>query len=240
MNSALTIARKEFVAALRSLSTYIIFTIFLVISGILFSMTVFKIGKAELRFLFELIHYTYLFYIPAITMGSLAREKSGGTLELLMTLPLRTGQIVAGKFIAALLLLVTVILCTLVFFGIILWYGFGIDYGAIMSGYLGILMAGGAYIAIGIFASSIQQDQVLAFILAFVISAFFCLSTVILPLLPVAVASVFQFISFGYHLDSFYKGVLDSRDILWFLSITAGFLLMAEFNLKLRNRAQER
>ncbi|MBM4403935.1 MAG: ABC transporter permease subunit [Candidatus Cloacimonetes bacterium] len=240
MNSVLTIARREFSAALRSISTYIIFTIFLVICGILFAMTVFKIGKAELRFLFELIHYAYLFYIPAITMGSLAKERSGGTLELLMTLPLKTGQIIAGKFTAAVLMLLTVILCTLVFYGIVWWFGYGIDYGAILSGYLGIVMAGAAYIAIGIFASSIQSDQVLAFILAFVISAFFCLITILLPLLPVPLASVFQYISFGYHLESFYKGVLDSRDIIWFLSISIGFLLMAEFNLKMKNRAQER
>jgi len=240
MHSALTIARKEYTTALRSVSTYIIFTIFLVICGILFSMTVFRIGKAELRFLFELMHYAFLFYIPAITMGSLAKERSSGTLELLMTMPLRTGQIIMGKFISAFLMLLTVIICTLVFFGIIWWFGYGIDYGTILSGYLGILMAGAAYIAIGIFASSIQQDQVLAFIIAFIISAFFCLITVVLPLLPAAVAAVFQYISFSYHMASFYRGVLDSRDIIWFLSITYGFLLLAEFNLKLKNRAQER
>jgi len=173
MKNVFTIAKKEYELALHSISTYIVYILFLVIIGIIFSNMVFKIARAELRFLFEVIHIVFLFYIPAITMGSIAKERQTGTLELLSTLPIKLSSIVWGKILSALFQIITIIILSLVFFGIIVIFGEGIDYGAIICGYIGLILAGLAYASIGVFASSFPSNQILAFVLALLISAVF-------------------------------------------------------------------
>ena len=240
MKTVFTIAKKEYELALRSISTYIVYILFLVIIGLIFSNMVFKIARAELRFLFEIMHIIFLFYIPAITMGSIAKERQTGTFELLSTLPIKLSSIVWGKILSALLQIITIIILSLVFFGIIIVFGEGIDYGAIICGYIGLILAGLAYASIGVFASSFPSNQILAFVLALLISAIFYLLKFILPLLPFGLVPIVQYFSFDYHLSSFLKGVIDTRDILFFLAITVIFALLAQFNLQSKNLMQER
>ncbi|MBM4398892.1 MAG: ABC transporter permease subunit [Candidatus Cloacimonetes bacterium] len=240
MNNMLIIAKKELKTYLNSISTYIVFVIFLLISGWYFSALMFKTGKAELRQLFSILHIAYLFFIPALTMGMIAREKASKTIELLATLPLRLKSIIWGKFIAAVGLLTIILLFTSVHLLTVLIIGENIDYGSILSGYLGLLLIGAAYCSIGIFASTLQGNQILAFIIGFVISLFFYILQFIILLIPNAVADFFQFISFDYHLQNFLKGIIDTRDIIYLVSIVIGFLMLAEFILKLHNRLQER
>jgi len=240
MNNMLIIAKKEMKSYLNSVSTYIVFVIFLLISGWYFSTLMFKTGKAELRQLFSILHIAYLFFIPALTMGMIAREKASKTIELLATLPLRLKSIIWGKFIAAVGLLTIILLFTSVHLLTVLIIGENIDYGSILSGYLGLLLIGAAYCSIGIFASTLQGNQILAFIIGFVISLFFYILQFIILLIPNAVADFFQFISFDYHLQNFLKGIIDTRDIIYLVSIVIGFLMLAEFILKLHNRLQER
>ncbi len=260
MKTVFTIAKKEYELALHSISTYIVYILFLVIIGIIFSNMVFKIARAELRFLFEVIHIVFLFYIPAITMGSIAKERQTGTLELLSTLPIKLSSIVWGKILSALFQIITIIILSLVFFGIIvifgegidygaiicgyigliLAFGEGIDYGAIICGYIGLILAGLAYASIGVFASSFPSNQILAFVLALLISAVFYLLKFLLPLLPFGLVPIVQYFSFDYHLSSFLKGVIDTRDILFFLAVTVIFALLAQFNLQSKNLMQEK
>ena len=240
MKTVFTIAKKEYELALRSISTYIVYILFLVIIGLIFSNMVFKIARAELRFLFEIMHIIFLFYIPAITMGSIAKERQTGTFELLSTLPIKLSSIVWGKILSALLQIITIIILSLVFFGIIIVFGEGIDYGAIICGYIGLILAGLAYASIGVFASSFPSNQILAFVLALLISAIFYLLKFILPLLPFGLVPIVQYFSFDYHLSSFLKGVIDTRDILFFLALTVIFALLAQFNLQSKNLMQER
>ena len=240
MRTVFTIAKKDYELALRSVSTYIVFILFLVIIGLIFSNMVFKIARAELRFLFEIIHIVFLFYIPAITMGSIAKERQSGTLELLSTLPVKLSSIIWGKILAAFLQILTILVLSLVFFGIIVIFGEGIDYGAIICGYIGLVFAGLAHTAIGVFASSFPSNQILAFVLALLISAVFYVLKFILPILPFSLLPVVQYLSFDYHLSSFLKGVIDTRDILFFLAVTVIFALLAQFNLQSRNMMQER
>jgi len=240
MKTVWTIAKKEYELALRSISTYIVYILFLVIIGLIFSNMVFKIARAELRFLFEIMHIIFLFYIPAITMGSIAKERQTGTFELLSTLPIKLSSIVWGKILSALLQIITIIILSLVFFGIIIVFGEGIDYGAIICGYIGLILAGLAYASIGVFASSFPSNQILAFVLALLISPIFYLVKFILPLLPFSLVPIVQYFSFDYHLSSFLKGVIDTRDILFFLALTVIFALLAQFNLQSKNLMQER
>ncbi|MDP3114505.1 MAG: ABC transporter permease subunit [Candidatus Cloacimonadaceae bacterium] len=240
MNTIITIARKEFQLALRSVTTYIVFVLFLVATGLYFSSTVFKVGLAELRGVFGIMHVIMLFYIPAITMGLISRERSNGTLELLSTLPIRLGGIVWGKFLGAVMLLKTVLFFTLVYLGLISWFGYGIDYGAVFCGYFGLILAGSAYISIGIFASSISANQVLSFIIALAISSAFYLIRFIADFMPFRLIRFVEYFGFDYHLQNFLRGVIDSRDILFFAAVMVIFNLLAELNLQSHNMMQER
>jgi ABC-2 type transport system permease protein len=240
MRDILIIAKKEMRTYLNSVSTYIVFVVFLLISGWFFSTLMFKAGKAELRQLFTILHMVYLFFIPALTMGMIAKEKASKTIELLATLPIKLKAIVWGKFVAAVGLLVMILLFTLVHLLTIMIIGENIDYGSILCGYLGLVLIGAAYCSIGIFASTLQGNQIMAFIIGFVISLFFFVLQYIIVLIPTAVADFFQVLSFDYHLQNFLKGVIDTRDLIYLGSIIVGFMLLAEFILKLNNRMQER
>jgi len=240
MRDILIIAKKEMRTYLNSVSTYIVFVVFLLISGWFFSTLMFKAGKAELRQLFTILHMVYLFFIPALTMGMIAKEKASKTIELLATLPIKLKAIVWGKFVAAVGLLVMILLFTLVHLLTIMIIGENIDYGSILCGYLGLVLIGAAYCSIGIFASTLQGNQIMAFIIGFVISLFFFVLQYIIMLIPTAAADFFQVLSFDYHLQNFLKGVIDTRDLIYLGSIIVGFLLLAEFILKLNNRMQER
>ncbi len=240
MRAILTIAKKEFDTAVRSVTTYIIYSIFLFIAGFFYSNTVFKIASADLRMTFSVLHTLMLFYIPAITMNSIAGETSKGTFELLATMPIRLSSIIWGKFLSALAQLKMVLFFSLTYLVITMILGTGIDYGAIIGGYLGLVLAGCAYIAIGIFASSLPSNQVLAFILAAFISSIFYVIKYIGSLMPLSMVRMFEVLGFDYHLQSFFKGVIDLRDVLYFAAVVIIFMLLAEFNLRTRNLMQER
>jgi len=240
MNPALTIAKKEYDLSLRNVTTYIIFVIYLVATGLYFAQTVFKVGLAEMRGVFTIMHLLFLFYIPAITMGSVSRETSSGTFELLSTLPIRTGHIIWGKFLAAFMLLATALMFTLVYVMLLAVYGTGIDYGAIFTGYLGLLFAGAAYIGIGIFASTLSPNQVLSFIVALAISALFYITRYVSMALSDSAAGVIDIFSFDHHLQNFMRGVLDTREILFFVAVLYVFTFLARLRLQSRNMMQER
>jgi ABC-2 type transport system permease protein len=240
MRDTMIIAKKELKSYLNSVSTYIVFVVFLIISGWFFSSMMFKTGKAELRQLFTILHMVFLFFIPALTMGMISKEKSSKTIELLATLPIRLKSIVWGKFLASVGLLTIILLFTLVHLLTIAIFGENLDYGAILSGYVGLIFIGAAYCSIGIFASSLQGNQIVSFIIGFAISLFFFALQYVIALIPAGVADIFQFLSFDYHLQNFLKGIIDSRDVIYLGSLVVGFMLLAEFILKLNNRMQER
>lgn len=240
MKTIITIAQKEFQLAMRSVTSYIVYVLFLVISGVFFATTLFKISLAELRGLYTFMHLLFIFFIPALTMGSIAKERSSGTLELLSTMPIHLWQIVWGKIFGAIFQLKLLLSFSLIYLLLIVILGTGIDFGAVILGLLGLGLAGSAYIAIGVFASSLPSNQVLAFVIAFVISAFFFVIRYLLPIVPLQLIGVLQYISFDHHLSSFVRGVLDLKDVVFFIAVTVIFALLAEFNLQSKNMMQER
>lgn len=134
----------------------------------------------------------------------------------------------------------TLLAFCLIYFGIVMVLGENIDYGAVILGILGLAFAALAYISIGVFASSLPSNQVLAFVLALVISGFFYVIRFLLALAPLSLVRYLQFFSFDYHLSGFMKGVLDIRDLLFFVAVTLIFAFLAEFNLQSKNMMQER
>ncbi|MCB0792795.1 MAG: ABC transporter permease subunit [Flavobacteriales bacterium] len=238
MRKTWTIALKELASFFDSLIAYILLVVFLGLSGFftwLYGTDVFMRGQADLSAFFNIAYWTLFFFIPALTMRSLAEERRSGTLDLLLTKALTDQQVVLGKFLASLLLIAVALLCSLPYYFTIASIG-NIDHGAVIGGYMALLLMSAAYTGIGIYASSITNNQIVAFLLALMIgSLFHILFQVMASNFTGTIGSVLDFLSTGQHFDSMSRGVVDSRDVIYFLSIALAGLVMAEFNLAKRS-----
>lgn len=227
MATVLSLGRKEFISYFHSTIAYIFITLFLVVSQWLFFQGFFLIGDATLRDFFGFIPIMFLVFVPAVTMRMWAEEQKMGTAELLLTLPVRDWEVVTGKFLAAFAFLSVAVLLTLPLAFTVAWLG-NPDDGAMIGGYLGCLLLGGSYLAIGLWASSLTQNQIVAFILAVVICFVLYIigSPIVLSAAPDLVRPFFASLSMSYHFESIGRGVVDSRDILYYLSIIGFFLFL--------------
>lgn len=227
MNNVYAVFKKEFRSYFNSPIAYIFITAFLVFSGWLFFRGFFLIGQATMRPFFSILPWEFLLFVPAVTMRLWAEEKKMGTMELLMTLPLKDGEIVLGKFLAAFLFLAITVLLTFTF-PLTLYYLGQPDLGPILGGYIGALLMGAAYLSIGLFISGLTENQIVAFI----ISVFACFALwiigepIVLTALPGWLAGTFFFLGLGAHFQSIGRGVIDSRDIIYYLSVIIFFLFL--------------
>jgi ABC-2 type transport system permease protein len=228
-----TIFRREIRFYFNSPIAYVVIIVFLSILGWFFSNNLFLMNIATLRIVFELVPLLFLFFAPAITMRLLAEEKKSGTLELLTTKPVRDVEIILGKFLAAWALLAAALLPTLVYVVIIVFLG-PLDVGPVITGYLGLLLMGGVYIAIGLFTSSITENQIVAFIIGFLLVLTLFLLDKVLMYVPEGLASTMEFLSVDYHLSNIARGVIDSRDLLYFFSVLGFSLMLATVSLERR------
>ncbi len=228
------IAKKEINGYFNAASAYIILVVFLLISGWFFASPLFLNNQADLRSLFGIIPIIYIFFIPAITMGLLARERNSGTIELLTTLPLNDAEIIMGKFWASLSIITTGLIFTLIHFLTILVLGSNIDFGAIFCGYLGLVLLGAVYSSIGIFTSSLTGNQIVAFIISFFIIFVLFILEYTLFFLPSAIAGFFQYLSIGYHFSNITRGVIDTRNLVYFVSLIILFLRLAIVSMQSR------
>ncbi len=227
MNYTKIIAAKELKSYFTSPAAYILLSIFLLISGWFFANPLFLINQAELRSLFNVIPWIFIVLIPATTMGLLAKERETGTIELISTFPMQKSSIIMGKFFASVGMISFALLFTFVHLFTIIFLGTNIDFGAIFCGYFGLILLTGMYSAIGIFASSLTKNQIVAFILSFFIILVLYLIQFTLIFIPDWLAGFLQYISIGYHFSNLSKGVIDTRNIIYFLSMTALFLKLA-------------
>ena len=225
---------KEMKSYFNSPMAYIFLVIFAVITGYFFTRTFFLFHQSDMRSLFNIIPLVYLFFIPAITMSLIAREKNLGTMEVMSTLPLRNLDFVVGKFLAALSLVLAGLLISLVHFFTLIQVGTNIDYGAVFTGYLGIALAGAVYSAVGTFASSLTDNQVVAFIIGIFIVLIFFLMDKMLMFVPAALTGIIQYLSVDYHLSNISRGVIDSRNLIYFASVVGLFLFMTVRMLEIR------
>ncbi|MCG6912456.1 ABC transporter permease subunit [bacterium BMS3Abin03] len=233
-----SIAKRELKTFFDSLVAYILLVVFLGVSGFftwLFGSDVFFVGQATLQPFFSIAYFTLFFFIPALTMRMLAEEKRSGTIELLLTKPVTDWDVVLGKFLAALILICIALLLTLPYY-ITVWAIGPIDQGAVWCGYLGLILMSMTYIAIGLFASSITNNQIVAFLLALFIGIFFLIIfNVLSNNFTGFLGEVLSYLSLSTHFDSISRGVVDSRDLLYFLTITLFGLILAESSLAKRN-----
>jgi len=234
MRNLLAVYNKEMKSYFNSPMAYIFLVIFAIITGYFFTRTFFLFNQSDMRSLFNIIPLVYLFFIPAVTMSLIAREKSLGTMEVISTLPLKEFDFVAGKFLASLSLVLIALAISLVHFFTLIQVGTNIDYGAAFTGYLGLALAGGVYCAVGTFASGLTDNQVIAFIIGIFIVLVFFLMDKMLMFVPISLSGLIQFLSVDYHLSSISRGVIDSRNIIYFTSIIGLFLFMTVRVLEIR------
>jgi ABC-2 type transport system permease protein len=233
MSHILVLTRRELKSYFSSPVAYIVITLFLLLSGWFFSAALFLANTADLRGLFSGVRLILLFFVPAISMRLLAEEKRSGTIEILSTMPLKNWQLVLGKFLPSFILIAVTILLTLVHYFTLLLIGEP-DFGASFGGYLGTLFMAGIYLSIGLFTSSMTKNQIVAFITAFVIIFVLFLMDKVVIFVPSFMATFFEFLSTDYHYENIARGVIDSRDVIYFLSLTFFFLFLTVKSLETR------
>lgn len=227
MQRTLTIAKREFAAYFNGPAAYIVLSLFLMVLGFFFWQPFFLMNRASVRGMYELMSVLLLAAAPAMTMGLLAEEKRTGTIEVLLTMPLRDGEVILGKFLGALGLLVVLMLLTLPYPISVASLG-RLDVGPVLAGYLAILLQGSAMLAIGVLASSWTENQLIAFFTSGMLCFGLFMLGRFLPFMPSQIASIVEWASFDYHYEGLARGVIDSRDVVYFLSI-AGFALAFAF-----------
>tara|TARA_B100001758_G_scaffold47121_1_gene37891 strand:- start:9620 stop:10333 length:714 start_codon:yes stop_codon:yes gene_type:complete len=225
---------REIQSFFNSPMAYIFLVIFAIVSGYFFTNTFFLFGQSDLRVLFDMIPLVYLFFIPAVSMGLIARENNIGTMETISTMPLSTYEFVIGKFLAGFCLIMLGLLATSIHFFTLVFVGTNIDYGAIFSGYLGLALMGATFTSIGIYASSVTENQVVAFIIGvFLVLVFYMLDKT-LVFAPQSIVGIIQFLAVDYHLSNISRGVIDSRNIIYFLSMIGFFIYLTIQTLEVR------
>ncbi len=219
---------------------YLVIAIFLIGNGLFLwvfegEYNILNSGFADLSPFFTLAPWILIFLIPAVTMRSFSDEKKQGTLELLFTKPLSIWQIVNGKFLGSILLIVMAIIPTFIYVKVISSLGMpedNIDMGSTMGSYFGLLFLIAAYSAIGIFTSTLSENQIVAFIVAVFLCFFFYFGFESIATIAPGFQSLISSIGMQNHFKSMGRGVIDTRDVIYFISITVLFLSFTAYNLK--------
>lgn len=238
MQAIWTITKRELQSFFDSLIAYIILILFLGFSGFftwLFGSDIFLIGQASLQSFFNVSYWTLFFFIPALTMRLLSEEKKSGTIELLLTKAVTDRQVVIGKFLSTLLLVAIALLFTVPY--AITIYNIGnLDLGQVACGYLGLILMSASYISIGLYASSTTSNQIVAFLMAMLIGLFFhIIFDVLAGNFSGVVGQVFHTLSLSTHFDGISRGVIDTRDLVYFGSLIYIGLFLSELSLTKRN-----
>lgn len=222
MKNIWIIAKRELSAFFSSLMAYILLIIFLGFSGLFtwfIGQDIFFIKQASLHAFFNIAYWTLFFFIPGITMRLFAEENRSGTIELLLTKPVSDWQVVLGKYTATLGLIIIALLLTLPYYITLSFIG-PLDHGAAITGYLGLIFMSAAYISIGIFASSISTNQIVGYLLALMIGIFFqIIFGFVASGMSGFAGQLFNYLSLTTHYESMARGVIDSKDLIFFLSI---------------------
>ena len=227
MRTIAALTGKEFRSYFHSPIAYIYLVVFIAFTAWFFFRGFFVMNAATMRGFFSLMPWTFLFLIPAVTMRLWAEEQKLGTMEVLMTWPVREHEAVLGKYFAGLGLLLVSLLLTLPLTATVFLVG-GPDPGPILTGYLGLVFMGGAYLAIGLFASSLTENQIVAFIFGVIMifSLFIVGEDFIIVAAPGWLAPILSFLGLGAHFSSIGRGVIDSRDVIYYLSVIFFFLYL--------------
>ena len=217
------IMKRELKSYFTSPVAYIVTCAFLIVSGFMLFSFFFLANRAELREFFVNLPWLYAIFIPALTMRLFSEERGRGTLETLMTLPVSSCDVVLGKFLASFISAIIMLVPTFIYAITACVFG-DVDFGPLFCGYLGAIFLAASFSAVGIFASSITKNQIVSFFVAFGICILLAMIDKFLIFLPAGVVGFLQFISAGSHFASISRGIIDSRDLIYFISISIFFI----------------
>lgn len=226
MRETLALMRRELAAYFQSPVAYVVGVVFLGTSGALFFSTFFLFDRVEMRGFFALLPVLLALLMPALAMRLVAEERRRGTWEVITTLPLSNHQIILGKFLALWITGLFLLAPTLLFAGTVSLMG-RLDPGPVFGGYLGAVLLTGAYGAVGLLASAVARSETVALIVALVICLVLALMDGFLVLVPAAGVALVEYLSVTHHFSSFTRGVVDSRSIVYFLSVITVALVLA-------------
>ena len=235
MHNISIIARRELRSYFDSPVAYIVVVAFLLVSGWMFFSPFFLLGRADLRPLFTPSPFSpamlLVILAPAVTMRLIAEERKTGTIELLTTLPVTATQVILGKFIAAWGLMTAALGCTMFYALTVSMLG-DLDWGPVMAGYLGLFLFSGALLAVGLLCSTWTKNQIVAFIIGFTVCAALYFVFWLQFFVPQFLAPIIEFVSVSFHLDNLARGVIDSRDVIYYLTVVFGALFLAVRSLQ--------
>ena len=218
MRQVVHIFRKEFSAYFVSPIAYIVIAIFLLVTGWFFFATFFLNNQANLRIFYALLPIMFAFVIPAVTMRLISEEINVGSDEILLTLPVTLREVILGKFLASVALVVAMLIPTVAYPLTVSFIG-QLDWGPVAGGYVGAVLLGAAFSAVGLFASSLTRNQIIAFIIGMAICFTLTLIDKMLFFLPRSLLGVLAYLGSDFHFQNIAKGIIDSRDIVYFISI---------------------
>ncbi len=218
MRQILHIFKKEFRSYFVSPIAYIVIAIFLLVTGWFFFATFFLFDQASLRNFFSLLPMIFSFVIPAITMRLVSEELNVGSYEILLTMPVTFNDVILGKFMAAVAFVAAMLIPTIAYPLTVAMLG-QLDWGPVVGGYIGAILLGAAFSAIGLFASSLTRNQIVAFITAMAICFILTLIDKMLFFLPQSLLGILAYLGADFHFQNISKGIIDSRDVIYFLSV---------------------
>jgi ABC-2 type transport system permease protein len=227
------VAQRELRSYFLSPLAYVVIALFLALAGYLFALILSNAREASLRGLVQNVSVLYLFIVPAISMRLLAEEQRTGTVELLLTNPVQEWEIVTGKFLASILLVLVMLACTLLFPLFLFIYG-SPDKGPMITGYVGIFLQAAAFLSIGLWASSLTQNQIVAAIVSFALLLIFWLSDNLGQFLGGTIGQIVSYTSVNAHFQSFPQGVIQSNDVIYYLTLVVAGLVLSTLSLQSR------
>jgi ABC-2 type transport system permease protein len=233
MRNMIYVAHRELRAYFASPIAYVVIAAFLAIMGFFFTLIVTITQEASMAGVFGNVAVVLLFVSPALTMRLLAEEQRSGTIELLLTLPVRDWQVVLGKFLASLTVYAVMLALTLYYPALLMKLG-NPDPGPIGSGYLGLLLLGGSFLSIGLFSSALSRNQAVAALVGFGAMLILWLIDVASGLFGPPVSDFVTYISLSGHYFDFLRGVIDTKDVVFYLSVMAASLFLSVQVLQLR------
>lgn len=232
--TAIAVAKREFRTFFNSPIAYIVLGGFLLVAGWLYFATLFLAGQASLRSFFSIAPVLFALFLPAVTMRAIAEERKSGTLELLLTMPLRDWEVVAGKFLAALGMVATGLVFTLPYaftVASLTAKGASFDWGSTVAGYVGLLLLASSFLSLGLWASAMSRNQIIGFIVGLLLCLSFSFIDKFAILLPESIGQIVEYLSVDYHFENIARGVLDTRDLLFYGSLTAAGLVLTTRSL---------
>jgi ABC-2 type transport system permease protein len=236
MHNTMAIAKRELVAYFTSPVAYVVTAAFLVIMGLLFGYVLsapLQYRVADLSPVLGSVPVILLLVAPALTMRLLAEEQRSGTIELLLTAPVRDWEVVAGKYLASLTLFLTMVALTLYYPLILMTFG-NPDMGVLAASYIGVILLGGSFLSLGLLASSLSQNQVVAAMISFGLILCLWLIGFLGAIFTGSGAAIIDYISIVAHYGDFMKGIVSSKDVIYYLSIIGGALFLATRSLETR------